>query len=382
MYQRGLPPQATYLFKHALIQDAAYQSLLRSTRQQYHQRIAQVLEERFPEICETQPELLPHHYTEAGVLVQAIIYWQRAGQRAIERSAHLEAISHHSKGLELLATLPDTAERTQQELMLHTALGVPLQATKGFAAPEVGRVYARARELCRQVGETPQLFPVLWGLWLFYEVRGELQTARELAEQLLSLAQRQQDPALLLPAHRAMGQTVYCQGELARARAYLEQGIALYDPQRHRSLAFHYSQDVGVGLRTFAANVLWYLGYPDQAVERMQEALTLARELSHPFSLALALDHAAWLHQYRREGRLTQEQAEADIALSSEQGVCVLPGTRDDQSRLGAGGARTASGGPDSDAPGHGGFSGHGGRAALAQGSYHAGRSVRRERPG
>jgi predicted ATPase len=320
LYQQGLPPHATYLFKHALIQDAAYQSLLRSTRQQYHQRVAEVLEERFPEICETQPELLAHHYTQAGMLAQAIPYWQRAGQRTIERSANVEAISHLSKGLELLATLPDTPERTQQELTLHTALGGPLSITKGFAAPEVERVYARARALCRQVGETPQLFSVLSGLFFFYEVRGELQTARELAEQLLSLAQRQQDPALLLQAHRAMGQTIFWQGELARAREYLEQGIAIYDPQRHRFLAFRYSQDPGVGLRMFAAQVLWHLGYPDQAMERMQEALALARELSHPFSLASALDHAAWLHQYRREERLTQEQAEADIVLSREQG--------------------------------------------------------------
>jgi predicted ATPase len=232
----------------------------------------------------------------------------------------VEAISHLSKGLELLTTLPDTAERAQHELTLQTALGSALMTIKGFAAPEVERVYTRARALCRQVGETTQLFPVLWGLWLFYEVRGELQTARELAEQLLSLAQRQPDPAPVLAAHRAMGQTVYWQGELARARTSLEQGIALYDPQRHRSLAFHYSQDAGVGLRTFVAHVLWYLGYPDQAVVRMQEALTLACELAHPFSLAHALDHAAWLHQYRREGRLAQEQAEADMALCREQG--------------------------------------------------------------
>jgi TOMM system kinase/cyclase fusion protein len=320
LYQQGLPPQATYVFKHALIQEAAYQSLLRSTRQQYHQRIAQVVESRFPELCETQPELLAHHYTEADVLGQAIPYWQRAGQRAIERSANVEAISHLNKGLELLATLPDTAEHTQHELTLQTVLGSSLMTIKGFAAPEVERVYTRARALCRQVGETPQLFPVLWGLWLFYEVRGELQTAREFAEQLLSLAQRQQDPALLLTAYRAMGQTVYWQGELARARAYLEQGIALYDPQRHRSLAFDYSQDAGVGLRTFVAHVLWYLGYPDQAVERIQEALTLAGELSHSFSLAHALDHAGWLHQYRREERLAQEQAEADMVLCREQG--------------------------------------------------------------
>jgi predicted ATPase len=320
LYQQGVPPQATYVFKHALIQEAAYQSLLKSTRQQYHQRIAQVVEARFPAICETQPELLAHHYTEAGLAAQAIPYWQRAGQHAIERSANVEAISHLTKGLELLTTLSDTAERTQHELTLQTALGGSLMTITGFAAPEVERVYTRARALCRQVGETPQLFPVLWGLWLFYEVRGELQTARELAGQLLSLAQRQQDPAPLLHAYRAMGQTVFWQGELARARAYLEQGIVLYDPRRHRSLAFHYSQDAGVGLRTFVAHVLWYLGYSDQAAARMQEALALARELSHPFSLAHALDHAAWLHQYRRERRLVLEQAEADIALCREQG--------------------------------------------------------------
>jgi predicted ATPase len=320
LYQQGLPPQATYLFKHALIQDTAYQSLLRSTRQQYHQRIARVLEARFSELCETQPELLAHHYTEAGVLAQAIPYWQRAGQRAIERSANLEAIEHLTKGLEVLKTLPDTPERTQQELTLHTTLGMPLQATRGFAAPEVGHVYARARELCRQVGETPQLFPVLWGLWWFYEVRGEIQTARELAEQLLTLAQRQQDPALLLQAHRAIGQTSFWPGELVLARAHLEQGIALYDPQQHRSLAFRYGQDPGVEHRNFASHVLWYLGYPDQALERIQEALSLGREVSHPFSLAFVLHWAAALHQLRAEGQAARERAEELIALSTEQG--------------------------------------------------------------
>jgi len=158
LYQRGLPPQATYLFKHALIQDAAYQSLLKSTRQQYHRQIAQVLEEKFSETKENQPELLAHHYTEVGLIAQAMPYWQRAGQRASQRSANVEAISHLTKGLELLKTLPDTPERAQQELTLQIALGAPLIATKGYAAPEVEKVYARARELCRQVGETPQLF--------------------------------------------------------------------------------------------------------------------------------------------------------------------------------------------------------------------------------
>ena len=163
LYQQGLPPQATYLFKHALIQDAAYQSLLRSTRQQYHQRIAQVLEAHFPESCETQPELLAQHYTEAGLLAQAIPYWQRAGQRAIERSAYPEAIAHLSKGLEVLGTLPDTPARAQQELSLQIALGQTWMAAKGQGVPEVERAYTRARALCRQVGGDSGALPGLVG---------------------------------------------------------------------------------------------------------------------------------------------------------------------------------------------------------------------------
>jgi predicted ATPase len=168
LYQQGLPPQATYRFKHALIQDAAYQSLLKSTRQQHHQRIAQVLESRFPETVETQPELLAHHYTEAGLMAQAIPYWQRAGQCAVERSAHMEAVSRLTKGLALLAPLPDTPARARQELDLQLALGPAFSVTKGLAASEVDRTYARARALCAQVGDTPQLFPTVWGLCRFY----------------------------------------------------------------------------------------------------------------------------------------------------------------------------------------------------------------------
>jgi hypothetical protein len=163
------------------------------------------LEARFPELCETQPELLAHHYTEAGLMAQAVPYWQRAGQRAIERSANLEAVAHLTQGLELLATLPDTPERAQQELDLQTTLGPALMFTKGQAAPEVLQAYARARALCQQMGETPQLFQVLRGVWLFYLMRMELRTARELGEQLLTLAQQVGDPALLLEAHSTLG---------------------------------------------------------------------------------------------------------------------------------------------------------------------------------
>jgi predicted ATPase len=180
LYQQGSLPQATYTFKHALIQDAAYQSLLRSTRQQFPQRIAQVLAEQFPETAETQPELLAHHYTAVGLSEHAIGYWQRAGRKAYERSANVEAIAHLTQGLALLTTLPETPARAQQELDLQIALGPALSATKGPAAPEVEQTYARARVLCAQVGDTPQLFPTLGGLWRFYYARGALRTAREL----------------------------------------------------------------------------------------------------------------------------------------------------------------------------------------------------------
>ena len=320
VYQSGIPPQARYLFKHALVQDTAYQSLLKSRRQQYHQQIAQVLDERFLETKETQPELLAHHYTAAGLIAQAIPYWQRAGERATQRSANVEAIAHLSKGLELLKILPDIHERAQQELTLQLALGVPLMATKSWSAPEVKRVYARARELCLQVGETPQLFPVLFGLWIFYTARAEHKAALELVEQCFTLAQSIQDPGFLLEAHLALGVNLFHLGNLVPSREHLEQGLAFYDPQQHRSHAFLYGYDPGVWSLVFAAWALWYIGYPDQALKRNQEALTLAQEISHPFSLGYASFFAAALYQFRREARPTQERADAAITFSIDQG--------------------------------------------------------------
>jgi TOMM system kinase/cyclase fusion protein len=321
LYQQGLPPHATYRFKHALIQDAAYQSLLRSTRQQHHLYIAQVLEARFPEVCETQPELLAHHYTEAGLSAQAIPYWQRAGQRAIQRSANLEAVAHLTKGLEVLATHPDTPDRIQHELDMLTMLGPVLTNTSGPGSPAVEQVYTRARELCQQVGELRQLFPVLWGLWFFYNTRAELQKAEELGKQLLTLAQQVQDRTLLLEAHHALWPTLLYLGELAAARAHLEQGMALYDLQDHRSHAFLYGgHDPGSCCQSYTAWTLWALGYPDQALKASDRGLTLARELAHPASLAATLSFAAMLHQFRRDREAVQQTAEALIALATEQG--------------------------------------------------------------
>ena len=320
LYQQGLPPQATYLFKHALIQEAAYQSLLRSTRQQYHQRIAQVLETQFPESCETQPELVAHHYTAAALHEPAVAYWQRAGQRALARSAHLEAINHVTTGIELLKTLPETPERTQHAVTLHITLGAALGMTKGPGAPEVEHAYTQARALCQQVGETPELVPVLFGLWRFYHARAQLYTARELGETLLRLAQQAQDPALAVLAHYALGFTKFSLGALPAARQDLEDGIARYMPEQRQASVFHMGQDPGVACRLYAAATLWLLGYPAQSLARLHEALTLAHELSHPFSLAHAQSLAAWVAQFRRDVPAVHEHAEAAVALATAQG--------------------------------------------------------------
>jgi predicted ATPase len=320
LYQQGLPPEATYLFKHALIQEAAYQSLLRSTRQQYHQRIAHVLEVHFPESCETQPELLAHHYTAAGLAEQAIGYWQRAGQQASDRSANLEAIRHLTTGIELLKTLPETPEHTQHALTLHIALGAALQITQGFVAPEVEHAYAHAHALCQQMGETPELFPVLYGLWQFYVVQPQYHTARELGETLLRLAHRAHDPALAVIAHDTLGWTWLMMGVLPTALQHEEEAIARYTPDQRRTPAFRMGYDPGMACQIGAATALWLLGYPAQALAHVYNALTLVHELSHPYSLAIARWWAALISQFRRDVPAVHEQAEACIVLSTEQG--------------------------------------------------------------
>jgi tetratricopeptide (TPR) repeat protein len=315
-------PAPTYTFKHALTREAAYQSLLASTRRQVHQRIAQVVEAQFAGLVETQPEVIAHHYSRSGNTRKAVEYLQRAGQQAMQRFAYAEAISHCTTALELLKTLPDTVERAQRELVLQHRLGQALGLTKGFTAPEAGRALARAMELCQQVGETSQLFEVLSHLHEVYLVQGKHRMTHKLAEQLLSLAKRQRDLARLATGHRRLGQSLFWLGELSAARSHLEQALALADSQRQPSAGSgggrHFE---AVHARNFVAMVLWLLGYPEQARERSQEARTLARELARPALLTYTLFWAAWLHQYRREGPLTQERAEACMTLTTEHGL-------------------------------------------------------------
>jgi predicted ATPase len=321
VYQSGLPPQARYLFKHALVQDAAYQSLLKSRRQQLHQQVAQVLEKRFPETVESQPELVAHHYTEAGLLAQAIPYWQQAGQRASQRGANSEAVSHVTTGLELLQTLPDTLECRQQELTLQLTLGGLRIATHGFASPEVEHAFRRARELCEQTGDKTQVLPVLCGLTHYHSMRAEHQKARELAEEIFRIAREAQDPELLIEAHHVQGNTRVWTGEYPEALAHVEQGIALYDPQWHHAHALRYGQDPGVACRIHAMQVLWLLGYPDQALARAQEALTLVQDFSHANSVAYGLTTMAQIHHLRREWPALQERAEAGVAFATKVGL-------------------------------------------------------------
>jgi predicted ATPase len=320
LYETYAPGALVYAFKHALTQEVAYQSLVRRVRQQYHARIAQVLEKQFPEVAESQPEFLAQHYTEAGLAEQAIPYWQRAGQRAMERSATSEAVSHFTKGLEVLQSLPESSERVQHELALHLALGAPLWTLKGHAAPEVEQVYNQTLQLCQQVGDISQRFSVLAGLWRFYLARAKLDKARELAEQCAILAPQLHAPVFLLEAHLMLGSTLFFRGELVSGHEHLEQGIALYNPRQGHTRAFSRATDPGVDCLCRSAWVLCLLGYPDRALARSRKALVLAKRLSHAHSLAFASFYVCVLHQFRRETQAVLEQAAVTITLAQEGG--------------------------------------------------------------
>ena len=320
LYEQPAFPESAYTFKHALTQEVAYNAVLLERRRVVHERAAQAIEGLFAERLPEHYNALAHHYSRSGNTVNAVDYLHRAGQQAVERSAYAEAVNHLTTALDLLTTLPETRERGQQELVVQMTLGMALGATRGYATPEVEQLYTRARELCERVGEPPQLFRVLWGLWHVHGQQREYQTQRALGEQLLSLAQRLDDPDLLLEAHHALWATLFQGGELTAARPHLEQGMRLYEPQRHRAHAALYSgHDSGVCCRMHAAQSLWLLGYPDQAVASIESALALAQQLAHPLSLTLALYWAAMLHQLRREAPLTQARAEAAMTIATDQ---------------------------------------------------------------
>ncbi|WP_437282756.1 protein kinase [Sorangium sp. So ce375] len=318
LFQRGRPPRATYTFKHALVQDAAYQSLLRSTRQVYHARIAAVLAER---TRDTPPELLARHYTEAALIGPAVAAWQRAGEASLFSSAHAEAIIQLSRGLELLKQLPETKERMRDEITLQTTLGVPLMITRGYAAPEVEAAYARAHALCREAGSSPQLFPALWGLWIFFHVRGDYALAEQHGEQLLALAESTGDAGISLGAHQALGATRFLRGRLREAREHFNKVLALYDPARHLPLAFLFGQDAAAFSLSHLAWIAFHLGEPERARSSIAEAIALCEELNQPVSRGFVEHFAAVLCCLLGDLAGAEAHAHALSKLSGEVGM-------------------------------------------------------------
>jgi predicted ATPase/DNA-binding winged helix-turn-helix (wHTH) protein len=314
-----------YGFRHALYQEVVYERVPAARRGDLHRRIGERLEAGLRERAGEVASELAMHFERGRDPRRAIRHLQVAGEIATQRSAAREAVAHLIRALELLRGLPDTPERAVQEVALQIALGGPLMAVKGRGAPEVEQAYTRAQELCQQIGDTPQLFPVVWGLFLFRRSRGEIDRAHGFATRLLTLARATSDPGLLIEAHHSLWATLFARGELVAAREHVGQALALYDPDRHMSLAAVYgNHDPAVCALGHGAWALELSGEPEQASRQSADAVALARTLGHPFSEAHALLYAARLHQFRGDWRTTRDRAEAAAVLARERGFVQL----------------------------------------------------------
>lgn len=319
--QRGQLPQAHYRFQHALLREAAYHSLLKSTRQKYHQRISNLIKEKFPNITTDNPEILAHHCSKAGNHTDALNYWLAAGRYAMQRSANVEASAHLNNGLDTLKELPNTSQTHLHELALQTTLGLAVMMSKGYAAPEVEKAYARAHHLCREITDENTIFPVLCGLWEFHIVRADMDKAVKLTNELQLVASRSKVQNFVQEAQRTLGTTQFWKGEFPESLSNLELPIDTeVGNKASPSTLVSYSQDAQVAAHANASCVLWLLGHPDQAMERGKLALDLAKELSHPFSQAYALNFLGTLTQLCGDFALTHQYADAQIALSETYG--------------------------------------------------------------
>ena len=307
-----------YRFRHALYKQVLYERVVEVRRARLHRAIAERLEAGYGAQAQEHAGELALHFEQGRAAAKAVQYYLHAGEAALQQNAHQEAIYHLTKGLALVQTLPETQERAQQELALQISYGVALIATKGFAAPEVEQAYTRARSLCQHITDAETLFPVLYGLWNFYLVRLELGMAEELANQMFTLAEQQDDVSFSLIAYNAQGQTAFQQGRITTAQQCLAQGLSLYDPQQHHALAFVYGEDLGISSQVFAAWASWYVGYPDQARTQVEDMIRLARKLNHPFSLAQTLTFGGHVHLWRREAAQVQQHAQPLISLCHE----------------------------------------------------------------
>ncbi len=320
--------EPAHTFKHILFQDVAYNLMLFSQRRQLHRAMANWLERTYQKEISSVYPLLAHHWSraideaapEVEVVQRAIECLHRAAEQALRSNANKEAVGLLNDALRLLEMLPDTPDRARKEVALQSTLGAPLIVIRGFAAPEVEKAYARSWHLCRQLGNAPELFPTLAGLWNFYLVKTQLRKAGELARDLFDLARNLGDPELLLPANRALGETSFWLGDPTSALRHLEHVIELYDPKMHEREVLHSGQDQAVVCRGFIGWSLWLLGYPDRALKTIRDAVALAKELGHPHSVAMAMQNLLMVHQFRREVQPTFEHANIMAALCREHG--------------------------------------------------------------
>ena len=319
LFQLGEVPHANYRFKHALIQDAAYNSLLKATRQQYHRQAARVMVESFKTEAQSDPETVAHHLTEAGQIAESLPYWGSAGQRALHRSANVEAIAHLTHGLELLKLISDGPDRDQHELSLLTALGAALLATRGFGDSQVGKTYNRARELCGHAQESLQHFFVLWGLFAFYILRAELDTSEDLCNQMLAFAQKGNEPEYWLMAHICLGANQFFQGNFVAALQNATAAHSYYNANDHGGLAAVYGQDSGVVSLTYIGLSQLILGFRDQSLESMTKSIALGERVGFMFTLLQARVYTALVHLYTREWSTSLSQALRHTEQAAEQ---------------------------------------------------------------
>jgi predicted ATPase len=321
IFVRGEPPDSTYIFKHALVQDAAYATMVRSKCQQLHSQIADALTQGFPETVETQPELMAHHLAQAGLTERAIDYFRKAARRAIERSANAEAIGHLTRALGMLESLPENPERVRLVLEFEVMLGQAMIADRGYAAPETRKVLLRAKARFEDLTDPSQKFAVLYGIWAGHYVGGEVSKQTDAAMEFLAAAERHNDRAALCIAHRMLGTTCVTKGEFATGLRHLEQARALYDSAHHSRYRYQYGQDIGVTALCYLSWALWHLGYVDRASEVATEAMKLAEQLSHPHTLVYTICHVrAFIDLFSRRREDARSHAAMVVSLSTENG--------------------------------------------------------------
>jgi predicted ATPase len=301
IFVRGTPPSASYVFKHALVQDTAYETMLKSKRQQLHGQIAKALEDRFPEIAHTQPEVLAHHYTEAVLPRIAVSWWGKAGDLAIKRSADIEAVRHFSRAIELLQLEPESRERDESELALRIKLSGPLIATRGYVTPELAENYAKAWQLCTGLKEEKSLFPVMYGQWVIPYVRGDMAAALENSERFLHRAEQQNDTGLLLMGHRIYGSSLVWRGDTRQGSEHLRQALSLYNSTEHDKLAYIFSQHPRTAALAHLCLGLQHLGFVDQAMDAGWQAISDAKRIGHFNSIAYSLCFVSLLIMLRRD---------------------------------------------------------------------------------